>query len=734
MSHFRSTCRFDLDWSRLRWVPVGLQRFHRATLTTTTTNACGLANKFLDRYRVFPPTAEILDQIQRERRQVLQQIDPCIYQQVYQEIWQAQKQNVSLDTLWAVGPSGQHVYRWIKTQTQTRRTNTNQEHVDHGERLYQRKPRDDNANANIDTLLTIPEGSSLPASPSLSTDERFIAYIIPTADKDRNIVVMVDTRTHQQSVWQDLPKHILQIEIGGKANQRQGQEGYQVFLLTTDPHDGRPHQIWQALWSPTTRSPTTRPKIIWSVAHNPKIYLHVYRSKGGKYVVLHGQSLRNNQLFLLGPNPSATWHTVLPTKYGQTHFVDVGAEEEVFVLVRDDKKGHCLVETSISRLPLEQDPFEMDGFSVAGFEITEVDIYRYWLVLYEVSNFDGNPRIRIVDRKKMEQDHIVKVPVTVDAQTFQPVHNAWYDATWCRFQVDTPVYPSVVYEYNFVSRLLKQVTESYPKTPEFLHAERIAVSSWDGACVPLTVIRKTGQTTKNTEIQAILTAYGAYGQTADFSYNPAWQPLLNRGYVIAFAHIRGGGELGQTWYAQGRSIYKTNSVKDYLACARALRQHLQSSPVRLIAKAFSAGGVAVASAVNREPELFDDVVLTNAFLDVHATMSNAELALTEHEWDEYGNPLEDQTIAALIRSYCPVQTAEGVKKVPRTLLISTLADEAVPYWNTMTYAEALRKNTEEGSGKVCVFVEGDVNHDLGAKLLHISCVEISFILSGHANS
>mgnify|MGYP001804741896 CR=1 FL=1 len=105
-------------------------------------------------------------------------------------------------------------------------------------------------------------------------------------------------------------------------------------------------------------------------------------------------------------------------------------------------------------------------------------------------------------------------------------------------------------------------------------------------------------------------------------------------------------------------------------------------PTHLIAKAYSASGVSVAGAVNRDPSLFDDVILTNACLDVYATMCNSNLALTEHEKAKYGNPLLDERIADLIQSYCPTQTAFKGEGAPRMLLIGGLHDEAVPDWNT----------------------------------------------------
>lgn len=298
--------------------------------------------------------------------------------------------------------------------------------------------------------------------------------------------------------------------------------------------------------------------------------------------------------------------------------------------------------------------------------------------------------------------------------------------------MDSPAKPSEVYEIHFASRRLEKLTvgQQGGSEDDDYETNRVAVSSQDGTMIPLSLVRKRSVNQRRDRIPVVLAAYGAYGQSVDMSYNPAWEPLLSRGYVIAFAHIRGGGELGARWHAQGRRLLKTRGVQDYLCCARALKQYLLGgNAVRLIAKAFSAGGVAVASAVNRQPDLFDDLVLSNAFLDVYQTMRNPSLALTEHEWDEYGNPALDKAVDDTIRSYCPVQTVPaGNDSFPRTLLLATLMDEVVPYWNALIYAKALRM-AATSTRDIGVIIEADVGHDLGDKLIHFSSLEVAFILS-----
>ena len=688
------------------------------------TNTSNDRDEVWDRYRVFTPTPDIHHEIHRERQAVLHRTDPQLYQQVYGEIWRAQNDASSIarthvDEQWAVGPSGKAMYRWIEHH------HSNGDITRHFE-CMERENRSLNSTSN--TILKLPGGSSLLSSPSLSHDERYLAHLIPNQGNDGTTLLITSTTTNttgsgETYSWRNLPIDIIQVEFGPRHDR-----GYDIFFLQSTK-DHRPYQIWKSVWSDDMDTATPTLESLWSVADDPTLFLHVQRTKGGEFVMVQAQSLDSNQVFLLGPNDSKMRSVGVSTK-NRTHHVDVGASGDVFVLVRDAEKGHCLLETHVNKLPLMGDPFAQNSLSVSGFEITEIDLYRHWLVLYEVSTMDGTPRIRVVDRRRAGETWIVNVPPTASAaQMFQPVHNAWFDASVCRFQVDTPLQTAVMYEYNFESRKLRCVTPNTDPKDDDYERKRFAVSSHDGTMIPLSVIRRRRIADNNEEkcIPVVLTAYGAYGRNVDLSYNPAWGPLLDRGYAIAWAHVRGGGERGITWHTHGRREHKINSALDYLACANALQQYLLGSPVRLIAKAYSAGGVTVAGAVNRHPSLFNQLVLTNAFLDVHATMNNPSLPLTEHEWDEYGDP---KVVDDLIRRYCPVQTAVGIRKFPRTLLVAALQDEVVPYWNAVVYAKALRHSLAPGANNIYVLVEDGIGHDLGNKLLHVSALETAFILSG----
>jgi oligopeptidase B len=213
-------------------------------------------------------------------------------------------------------------------------------------------------------------------------------------------------------------------------------------------------------------------------------------------------------------------------------------------------------------------------------------------------------------------------------------------------------------------------------------------------------------------------------------------PLLNRGFVIAYAHTRGGGELGRAWYRAGRLYEKERAIEDYIACAAALSGSLGIADQQsLTAKAFSAGGVIVTAAVNRHPSLFGSMVLTNPFLDVMTSMTNTELSLTEHEWDEWGDSVRDDNAARSISGYCPMSNIRS-QEYPKMLLVGTMDDANVPFWHPLTFCFKIRKALSQYTGadlngcsrQVLLHIEPSGGHHLHGTQLDVAAMEASFIM------
>jgi protease II len=506
---------------------------------------------------------------------------------------------------------------------------------------------------------------------------------------------------------------------------------------------------------------------------------------------------------------------------GCMYHVDVGEDGDVFIVgnmstspsttttCREGQDVTAVWQTCIDQLPLTEqydnrlslartsssnssgdDDADSSGDG-HDYAIVDLDLFHDFYALYQVSTLDGSPRIQICSRTIPGQKKWI-VPLQLQDQPQEqksmavvgpvsvlcPTGNLYYHAKSIRFFVDCPVQPRAVYEYNVVSHRLQQLSGGTTNQRKGYIQERMTVPSRDGTLVPMSLVYHKSEMTATdrpksvsshndpnnndkTPIVVILIGYGAYGKSVDVSYNPGLQPLLDRGFVLAYAHVRGGGELGSQWHDQGRGPdKKSRGIEDYLACAKAIQKysftgedssppptgqgHVQQQrrrPVHILAKAFSAGGVVVGGAVNREPQLFDTVILTNAFLNVYETLMDPTLSLTQHEWDEYGNPYQSTTTAAAIQSYCPVTSIpsatpehqlrrDDVKKNvapwPRVLLIAALNDTQVPFYNnTLAYGTKLRQET---LANVAIHILPDGGHDLDHNREHVAAIEACFMI------
>ena len=256
-------------------------------------------------------------------------------------------------------------------------------------------------------------------------------------------------------------------------------------------------------------------------------------------------------------------------------------------------------------------------------------------------------------------------------------------------------------------------------------------NSADGT-IPMTLVGKASPDVDGPR-PTVLVAYGSYGEMKGLAYDPTLAPLIQRNFIVVYAHTRGGGELGATWNQKGRGEKKPRAIDDLAACADALTNELAvTEPHLLGVKTFSAGAVIVAGTANRRPDLFSAMSLVCPFLDVFGAMSDPTLPLTEHEQVEWG----DSTI---IEEYCPfTNTKEG--SLPPTLVVGALDDLNVPYWYASTYAMKRKQmniqmreddavDDQLHPGETHLKIEESGGHNLHGRRLDVASLESAFLIS-----
>jgi oligopeptidase B len=286
--------------------------------------------------------------------------------------------------------------------------------------------------------------------------------------------------------------------------------------------------------------------------------------------------------------------------------------------------------------------------------------------------------------------HRIEFPEPV--YTVWPTANPEYESTLLRFSYTSLVTPLSIFDYEMDARtrdLKKQTEVLGGYDPSQYRSERIFATARDGTEIPMSLVYRRDVACDGSA-KALLYGYGAYGHAIEPAFSSDRLSLLDRGYVYAIAHIRGGSDLGRQWYEDGKLLCKKNSFTDFLACAENLIARGYTSSARLAIMGGSAGGLLMGAVVNMRPDLFGKAVAKVPFVDVVNTMLDPTLPLTVTEYEEWGNPNEREAYD-YIRSYSPYDNV-CPRNYPYLLVTAGLNDPRVSYWEPAKWVARLRAN------------------------------------------
>ena len=271
-----------------------------------------------------------------------------------------------------------------------------------------------------------------------------------------------------------------------------------------------------------------------------------------------------------------------------------------------------------------------------------------------------------------------------------PGANAEFDTKTFRYTYQSLVTPNSTFDYDMekkTSKLMKQVEVLGGYDPARYQSERVWATARDGVKVPISLVYKKGLV-RDGKAPMYLYGYGSYGFALPISFSSNRLSLLDRGAVIAVAHIRGGGDLGKPWHDDGRMMKKKNTFTDFIACAEFLVSEKYGSKDRLVIEGGSAGGLLMGAVTNMRPDLWKAVVSKVPFVDVVNTMLDESLPLTVGEFEEWGNPKKKDEYE-YIKSYCPYTNLDK-KAYPVILVKTSFNDSQVMYWEPAKYVARLR--------------------------------------------
>jgi oligopeptidase B len=411
-------------------------------------------------------------------------------------------------------------------------------------------------------------------------------------------------------------------------------------------------------------------------------FLDVSRTRSRRYVLLDLSSHSTSEVrFVSADHPQEPFRLVQPRRAGVEYSV-THHDSRFFITTNDAASNFRLVQAPVEHPSREHWtpvlPYRPE------IKLDSTDAFRRHLVIYERAA--GLRQILVLDLES-GADHLIPFPEPV--YTVRPHANPEFDTTLLRFTYTSLVTPSSVVEYDLAvhSWTVRKQTEVRGYDASLYRSERRFATAPDGAEVPVSLVYRVPLQLDGRR-PLHLSGYGAYGLSYDPAFSSNSLSLLDRGFVVAIAHVRGGDEMGRAWYEGGRLLHKRSSFTDFIAAAEYLVAEGYTSSDRMVINGGSAGGLLMGAVTNLRPELFRVVLAEVPFVDVVNTMLDATLPLTVIEYDEWGNP-NDPAAYSYIRSYSPYDNIEP-KDYPHMLVTGGLNDPRVAYWEPAKWTAKLR--------------------------------------------
>jgi len=433
-------------------------------------------------------------------------------------------------------------------------------------------------------------------------------------------------------------------------------------------------------------------------------FTHIHESTSGRFCVIAGGDHETSEQRLIDlSDPDAPPRLVAAREEGvQYSLADRG--DELFILTNADDAIDFKIVTAPLASPERANWRDLIPHRT-GIYVLDHDLYAGHLVRLERAN--ALPSIVIRDLASGEEHAIAFDEAAYSLDTMGSYE---FDTTNLRFSYSSMTTPSEVYDYDMATRartLRKRQEIPSGHNPADYVTTRIMATSHDGAEVPVSLLHRR-DFKPDGQAPLLLYGYGSYGMAMPASFNANRLSLVDRGFVYAIAHIRGGTDKGWGWYLDGKRAKKTNSFDDFAACARALIDARYTGAKRIVGHGGSAGGMLMGAVANRAGELFAGIVAEVPFVDVLNTMLDDSLPLTPPEWPEWGNPIESETDFRTILSYSPYDNI-APRDYPAVLAMGGLTDPRVTYWEPAKWIARLRA-TMTGGGPVLLRTNMGAGH------------------------
>jgi oligopeptidase B len=454
-----------------------------------------------------------------------------------------------------------------------------------------------------------------------------------------------------------------------------------LFYTVEDEEQKRQYQLFRH----TLGTPHEQDVLVYEEV-DERFNIGAGRTRDDKYIVLESTSHTTSETqFLPADSPEAEFRLIAPRRDNIEYYID-HRNGLFFIRVNDTGRNFRLVTA-----PVESPADWTERISHrADVMLEEVDLFRGFYVACE--RRDGLQHLSVLqfagDGAETSSSQEIAFPEPV--YSAHPHQNRMFDTTTYRYAYQSLVTPSSVYEYDVAigeSKLLKQLEVPGGFDRTLYASERLFATAPDGVKVPVSLVYRKDRFERGKNPLYVY-GYGSYGYSLPIGFNSNRLSLLDRGFVMAYAHIRGGGDLGKPWHDAGRLMEKRNTFTDFIAVVEHLVANGYGDPRRVAIEGGSAGGLLMGAVANMRPDLFGAVLSHVPFVDVMNTMLDASLPLTVPEYEEWGNPNESPAFEYML-SYSPYDNLKA-KAYPAMLVKTSLYDSQVMYWEPAKYVAKLR--------------------------------------------
>jgi oligopeptidase B len=518
---------------------------------------------------------------------------------------------------------------------------------------------------------------------SVSPDEKLLAYSTDFAGDERYTLRVKDLATGEP-----LPDEIPNTFYGCAWSL----DGSALFYVTVD-EAWRPYRVHRHLIG----TPVSSDAVVFE-ENDEKFWLGVGTSRDERWVIIHTSSKLTSEVQLLdASSPEGSFAIVAPRRPGLEYDVEV-AGDRLFILHNGD--GAENFELASAPLPGSGDTAAWTPVIPhrADTRLLSVDAFADFLVVYYRRN--GLTGLSVLPADGAGTERPVEFPEPL--YTVGPGSNPEYTQTVFRLGYNSMVTPSTVYDLDLATGALTQLKQvpvlpspsGVPYEPADYEQYREWAVAGDGTRVPISIVCRKG-TPRDGSAPCLIYGYGSYEHSTDPGFSITRLSLLDRGFVYAIAHVRGGGELGRAWYDDGKMLTKKNTFSDFVACAAHLVASGWTSASRLVARGGSAGGLLMGAVASLAPSAFAGIVAQVPFVDALNSILDPSLPLTVTEWEEWGDPLHDPEVYFYMKSYTPYENV-AAESYPAIFAITSLNDTRVLYHEPAKWVARLRSVADGG--------------------------------------